>query len=291
LSAQTKQAAHQELPIDGLREFEMSVVWLNGSIVDQNEARVLVADRGFTLADGIFETIKAVGSAPFWLSEHFERLKAGAAEIGLTIPFSEDRISDAVDQLLAGIAEDTQSAIRLTVTRGPVAARGLWPKETASQQATCVLTVAPSHAMPPQDFVVCRSTCRNERSPLSRIKSLGYGDNILARREAIDRGADDALMLNTKGHVACATVGNVFFKIDGAWVTPPKADGILPGLARKRFIAELAAVESSLSGDMLRKSDAGFVCNSLGLSQIRSVDGRGLSEDLTGIPIQAVYSP
>ena len=67
----------------------MSVVWLNGSVVDQNDARVLVADRGFTLADGIFETIKAVGATPFWLSEHFERLKAGAAEIGLTIPFSE----------------------------------------------------------------------------------------------------------------------------------------------------------------------------------------------------------
>ena len=269
----------------------MSMVRLTGSMVDQSEARVLVEDRGFPLADGIFETSKAVGATPFWLADHFERLKAGAAEIGLTIPFSEDRISDAVDQLLAGASDASQSAIRLTVTRGPVAARGLWPKETASQQATCVLAVAPGHAMPLQDFVVCRSTCRNERSPLSRIKSLGYGDNILARREAIDRGADDALMLNTKGHVACATVGNVFFKIDGAWVTPLRADGILPGLARKRFVAELGAIESSLSIDMIKQADAGFVCNSLGVSQIRSMDGRGLSEDLAGIPIQAVYSP
>ena len=267
----------------------MGVVWLNGSIVDQNDARVLVADRGFTLADGIFETIKAVGSTPFWLSEHFERLKAGAVEIGLTIPFSESRICDAVDRLLAGATEDTRSAIRLTVTRGPTA-RGLWPKETAAQP-TCVLTVASSPATLPQDFVVCRSTRRNERSPLSRIKSLGYGDNILARREAIERGADDAIMLNTEGHVACATVGNVFFRMEGAWVTPPIADGILPGLARRRFIAELGAVESSMSSDMIRKSDAGFVCNSLGFSQIKSIDGRDLAGDLSGIPIQAVYSP
>src|SRR5262249_9482625 len=157
--------------------------------------------------DGIFETIKAVGATPFWLSEHFARLKAGAAEIGLTIPFSENRICDAVGRLLAGATEDAPSAIRLTVTRG-AAARGLWPKETASQP-TCVLTAAASPATVPQDFVVCRSTRRNEHSPLSRIKSLGYGDNILARREAIERGADDAIMLNTKGHVACATVGNV----------------------------------------------------------------------------------
>jgi branched-chain amino acid aminotransferase len=268
----------------------MSVVWLNGSIVDQNEARVLVADRGFTLADGIFETIKAVGSTPFWLSEHFERLKAGAVEIGLTIPFSETCICDAVDRLLAGATEDTQSAIRLTITRGPMAARGLWPNETASQP-TCVLTVASSPATIPQDFVVCRSTRRNEHSPLSRIKSLGYGDNILARREAIERGAGDAIMLSTEGHVACATVGNVFFRIAGVWITPPRADGILPGLARRRFIAELGAVESSMSSEMIRKSDAGFVCNSLGFSQIRSIDGRDLPADLTEIPIQAVYSP
>ncbi len=267
----------------------MSAVWLNGSIVDQNDARVLVTDRGFTLADGIFETIKAVGSTPFWLSAHLERLKAGALQIGLAIPFSETCISDAVDQLLAGAAADAQSAVRLTVTRGPTA-RGLWPKEAASQP-TCVLTVAASPATHPQDFVVCRSTRRNEHSPLSRIKSLSYGDNILARREAIERGADDAIMLNTKEHVACATVGNVFFRTAGVWVTPPITDGILPGLARRRFIAQLGAVESSMSGDMIRKSDAGFVCNSLGVSQIRSIDGHNLPGDLSDIPIQAVYSP
>jgi branched-chain amino acid aminotransferase len=95
----------------------MSLVWLNGDIVDQNEARVLVADRGFTLADGIFETIKAVGSTPFWLSEHFERLKGGAVQIGLTIPFNETRICDAIDRLLAGATEDSRSALRLTITR------------------------------------------------------------------------------------------------------------------------------------------------------------------------------
>jgi branched-chain amino acid aminotransferase len=266
----------------------MAVVWLNGSIVDQSEARILVADRGFTLADGIFETIKAVGTTPFWLLEHFERLKAGAAAIGLTIPFSETSIGDGVDRLLAGATREAQSAIRLTVTRG-AAARGLWPKEAASQP-TCVLTVAPSPATFPQDFVVCRSTRRNEFSPLSRIKSLGYGDNILARREAIERGADDAIVLNTEGHVACATVGNVFFRIEGAWITPPRADGILPGLARKRFIAELGAAESSLSTELIQKSDAGFVCNSLGFTQIKSIDGRDLPGDLSAASIQAVYS-
>jgi branched-chain amino acid aminotransferase len=77
----------------------------------------------------------------------------------------------------------------------------------------------------------------------------------------------------------------------GVWVTPPIADGILAGLARRRFIAELGAGESSMSSEMIRKSDAGFVCNSLGFSQIKSIDGRDLPGDLGEIPIQLVYSP
>jgi branched-chain amino acid aminotransferase len=98
-------------------------------------------------------------------------------------------------------------------------------------------------------------------------------------------------MLNTKGHAACATVGNIFFRIDGRWVTPPREDGILPGLARKRFITELGAAESSITTDMIRTSDAGFVCNSLGSSLVKSINGRDLSQDQANIPIQAVYSP
>lgn len=267
----------------------MGIVWLNGDFLDQGEARIHVTDRGFTLADGIFETIKAVGYAPLWLSEHFERLKAGAVEIGLDIPFGETRICDAIDRLLEGVTGEAASAIRLTVTRGPMAARGLFPNEKAAQP-TCLLTIASSQTPASLDFVICRSTRRNEHSPLARIKSLNYGDNIVARREAIARGFDDAIMLNTNGHAACATVGNVFFKIDGTWLTPSRADGILSGLARRRFIAEIGAVESSIAVETILRSDAAFVCNSLGCSQIKSIDGRELPGQLDELPIRSVYT-
>jgi len=268
----------------------MTIGWLNGEFFDEGEGRICITDRGFTLGDGIFETIKAVGTTPFWLSEHFERLSAGATQLGLTVPFSESSIRDTIHQLLARFSKGAESAVRLTITRGPTAARGLWPNGVSSQP-TCLLTVAPTTAPVPQHFIVCRSTRRNEHSPLSSIKSLNYGDNILARREAIGRGVEDALMLNTKGHVASATVGNVFFRIAGGWITPSLADGILSGLARRRFIAELGAVESSVSIDAVMKSDAGFVCNSLGCTPIRSVDGHVLPGDLTALPISSVYLP
>lgn len=65
----------------------MTVVWLNGKLFKESDARICITDRGLTLGDGILETIKAVGTTPFWLSEHFERLRAGAAQLRLTIPF------------------------------------------------------------------------------------------------------------------------------------------------------------------------------------------------------------
>ncbi len=267
----------------------MPVVWLNGILLDENEARLLIADRGFTLADGIFETMRAVKASPLWLSEHLERLNAGAALLGFTVPFTEDVIEGGIRQLLGSVKEQ-DSAIRLTVTRGPMKQRGLWPNENPSQP-TCLLTASASVPARPQDFAICQSTRRNEYSPLSSIKSLNYGDNILARREAIKRGFGDAIMLNTKGRVACATVGNVFFRMAGSWRTPPLTDGILPGLARRRFIKEIDAVEAPLSVETIMESDAGFVSNSLGCTPIRSVEGRVLLGDLTELPISTVYLP
>jgi branched-chain amino acid aminotransferase len=268
----------------------MAMVWLNGDLLEEKEARLFVTDRGFTLADGIFETMRAVKMMPYWFTEHFERLTAGAAELGFSVPFSEHVFGDAIHQLLLESAAPAESAIRLTVTRGPAAARGLWPTENSSRP-TCLLTVARAIPPHPQDFVICKSTRRNEYSPLARIKSLSYGDNILARREAIGRGVGDAIMLNTKGNIACATVGNVFFRVAGRWMTPSSADGILPGLARRRLLKEVDAVEAPLSIEAIMRADAGFVSNSLGCTQIKSIDGHALSGDLTDLPISSVYSP
>jgi branched-chain amino acid aminotransferase len=268
----------------------MAIVWLNGQLLHESEARLLVTDRGFTLADGIFETLRAAKMTLLWLSEHYERLKVGAAQLGLPVPFTESGICGAIHQLVLASAAPAESAIRLTITRGPTVARGLWPNERPSHP-TCLLTVAPSVPPRPQDFIICKSTRRNEYSPLSRVKSLNYGDNIIARREAIERDAGDAIMLNTKGQIACATVGNVFFRIAGSWKTPSCADGILPGLARRRFLKEIDAVEAPLSIEAIMRSDAGFVSNSLGCTQIKSIDGHIFTGDLSDLPISSVYRP
>ncbi len=261
----------------------MSQVWCNGRIVAKDDAYISISDRGFTLADGIFETLKAVGRRPLWFAEHMARLRHGAAVLGLSVPYDDAAIEKAMADLL-NTQETPESAIRLTLTRGPTAQRGLWSGDKPGQP-TCLITVAPAGKVPPQCVIVCRSTRRNEHSPLSRLKSLNYGDNIIARREAIDKGASDALMLNGRGDLACATVGNVFLRIDGRWLTPQISDGILPGIARAKILRPLGVRECSIPEAELVRADAAFISNSLGCAVITQIDGRTLDDAESLLPL------
>ncbi|CAM5337538.1 putative branched-chain-amino-acid aminotransferase OS=Afipia felis OX=1035 GN=dat_1 PE=4 SV=1 [Afipia felis] len=265
----------------------MTQVWCNGAFLDEKEARLSIADRGFTLADGIFETLLGINETPVWFAEHLRRLRDGASRLGLHVAFEDQTLEAAVIGLLRGNGF-ARSAVRITLTRGPAAKRGLWVEDQSSP--TLLITCASSAAtIESQRVIIARSTRRNEHSPLSRIKSLNYGDNILARREALSRGAADALMLNGQGHVVCATVGNLFVRLKGGWITPPVADGILPGIARAKIISCLNAKQVSLSEADVRSADAAFISNSLGSIDIADIDGEKLRPCLAELPVAVLY--
>ena len=251
----------------------MSVVWLNGTLLDASVARIDPADRGFTLGDGVFETIRAVGGVPAHVGRHFARMRNGAAVLGISVPFGDDALFDALCSVLRenGLAD---AALRLTLTRGP-AARGVLPVGDGRPTVLVNAGRLPG-VLAPARVIVSQRTRRNEFSPLSRIKSLNYLDSILARQEAADVGVDDALLLNSRGYLAEATAGNVFLCVDGRWVTPPEEDGALPGIARGLLLGVGTAVEERISADAVANSNAGFVANSLGTRQLATIGYRTL---------------
>jgi branched-chain amino acid aminotransferase len=121
---------------------------------------------------------------------------------------------------------------------------------------------------------------RNERSPLARVKALSYLDNVLARREAPTRGVDEALMLNTAGHLACASAANLFLARWETLLTPDQASGVLPGTVRGLVMAELApqmgltVVERPVRTEELAKADEAFLTSALlGVMPLTEVDG------------------
>ena len=256
------------------------LIHLNGALVSAAEARVDPADRGLALGDGLFETIRARDGRLLRLAAHCARLRAGADVLDLPVPVSDEALGDALEETLKANAI-TDGVLRLTLTRGP-GPRGLLPPPRP--RPTLLITAAAAEASPltPVRAVIATTTRRNEHSPLSRCKCINYLDNILARLEAAKRGADDALLLNTAGRLAGTTVANLFLVIDGALVTPPVADGALPGVMRGEVLAAAGVGERSLKPEDLARASEAFVTNCLGIRPVVSVDGAPIGDGRPG---------
>ncbi|QCO18701.1 2-keto-4-methylthiobutyrate aminotransferase (plasmid) [Azospirillum brasilense] len=265
----------------------MNVVWLNGRLLPAEEARIDPADRGFTLGDGLFETIRVAGGTARHLGRHLDRLADGAALLGLPLPHGATALADAAAALIA--AQDqadggVEGVLRITLTRG-TGARGVLPPADAVPTLLMTLAPAPPPAGP-VEAAIARSTRRNEHSPLSRVKSLNYLDSILARREAATRGAGEALLLNGAGRLAESSVANLFVVRDGRLLTPPVAEGALPGIRRALILERSDAGEAPLDVADLLGAEEAFLTNSLGLRPLLRVDGQAIGAGTVG-PVTA----
>ncbi|NVN36321.1 aminotransferase class IV [Komagataeibacter swingsii] len=243
-------------------------IWLNGRILPAGGAYVDTADRGFLLGDGVFETMRVAGGQVRHLDRHMNRLAQGAAAIMLPPP-DRTAITAGIAALLDACGVETGS-LRLTCTRG-VGPRGLLPP--AQVTPTVLLTAA--SGLPPATPVrlVTASHRRDAASILSRIKSLNYLPSILARMEAAEQGADDAVLLNHAGFVAETSASTLVACLGGQLVTPPVSDGALPGTARGVLVDAGIVREGRISPAQLRMATAAFTLNSLSVRQVVAWDG------------------
>ncbi|MFD1625593.1 aminotransferase class IV [Azospirillum griseum] len=247
----------------------MMRVWLDGRLQEVETARIDPRDRGFTLGDGLFETVRIARGDPQRFDRHLARLRRGADLLGIAVPVSDAELRGAVADLCAaeGMAD---AVLRITLTQGP-AARGLLPPPQPAP--TLLLSVAPvPPPLPPAQLIVARDTRRNELSPLSRVKSLNYLDNVLARREAERRGGNEAVLLNSVGRVAETSIANLFLVRNGQLVTPPVAEGALPGVLRAAILEAQEVIEQPVEVADLLAADEIVLSNSLGLRPVVSLE-------------------
>lgn len=262
------------------------ICWLNGAFCPVEQARIDPQDRGFLLGDGIFETMLAVDGVVRRAPRHLARL-AGAAELlGFLAPFSDNEILAAIGRLLQenGLHQG-RAVLRLTLTRG-AGARGLAPPPHVTP---ALLLTAAATSPPPQSMRAIISSCvRNEKSVTSRIKSLNYLDNIMARREAVQNGADEALMRNSTGDIAAASAANIFVVEDGVLSTPSVGDGALPGVMRSIVLAaaaelDIPAREGPVAIEALTRISEAFLSNALiGVCPLVEIDGKVIGNGVAG---------
>ena len=244
----------------------MKHVWQDGRLIAPEDAHVAIADRGLLLGDGLFETMAVYNSRAFDLDAHLERLASGLGLLGFGQTVDIHKLRAGIAHYLASEAASS-AVLRVTVTRG-AGPRGLAPPKASRPAIFMTLAPMPPMREKPLSLHIATVTRRNEHSALSRVKALPYLDNVLALSEARAHGADDALMLNTRGTIACASVANVFAIRDGRLQTPPVSDGALPGTMRALVLslseqAGLAPVENSLDFSGLGEADHVFLTNSV----------------------------
>lgn len=268
-------------------------MWADGVWIERDAPAAPISDRGFALGDGLFETILATAGALAHAPRHHARLAAGARGLDLPAPPPLDVWEPlALEALHRSDLAAARAAVRVVWTAGR-STRGLARDPQAHGALFISATPAPAPTTPAS--VVVSTIRRNETSPTARWKTLSYLDNVMARREAEATGADEALLLNTAGRVACAAAATVIAVIDGALVTPPVAEGALPGITRARLLeAGCGLVEQPIPIDALARASGIALANALiGVRPAMSLDGRPLDPDLPVLAAvaQAISAP
>ncbi|MDP1680146.1 MAG: branched-chain-amino-acid transaminase [Burkholderiales bacterium] len=260
------------------------VCWMNGTLVALDQARVSVFDHGLLYGDGVFEGIRFYHGRSFRLDAHLDRLYRSAAALRLTIPYDRAALIAATNETIAAFGA-RNGYLRLVVTRGE-GRLGLDPS-TCARGNTFIL--ADHLALVSEDTrdggarLIVAATRRLSPDGLDpRIKSLNYLNHILARMEATNAGADEAILLNAQGRVAEGTADNIFIVRSGALLTPPATDGALEGITRAVVLGLAAALhiparETSLATYDLYTADEAFLTGTgAELIPVREVDGRTL---------------
>lgn len=265
-------------------------VWIDGEIVPGNEARIPVVDHGLLYGDGIFEGIRVVGRRIFRLEAHLARFAASAKALALELPGGVERIREVVIETIHAHGTD-DAYIRLILTRGD-GALGIDPGSCPQPRLICIvdqITIYSPEKLATGVDLLTSSYRRPAADALDpRVKSLNYLNNALAKLEARQRGADDALLLNDRGMIAEASVANIFVVRNDVLATPPATDGALEGVTRGSVLDIAAGLgfdtrEVTLGRlDVFAAEEAFLTGSGAGLVPVRSLDGRSVGSGSPG---------
>ncbi len=257
-------------------------VYVNGRYYDKKNAKVSVFDHGLLYGDGVFEGIRAYSGTVFRCRDHIDRLFDSAHAILLKIPVSKDELEKIIYAILKR-NKLSDAYIRVVVTRG-TGDLGLDP-DKCKEPSLIVITdriVLYSDGMYKNGMdVVTVPTARVNVSAFdTKIKSLNYLNNILAKVEGKLAGVPEVIMLNSQGFVAECSGDNIFIVQDGDLLTPPEDAGILKGITRE-VVMELAeqagirVIEKNMTRYNLYTTDECFLTGTAAeVIPVVKVDGR-----------------
>ncbi len=245
------------------------IVYLNGDLIPRSRAKISPFNHGFLYGYGLFETMRAYNGSVFRLNRHLARLHQSAETLGIASKLASFDLEKACYDLLQA-NKLAEARLRLTVSAGE---GDIIPDPATCSGITIFIVARKAAPLPPENYqrgfrAVLSSLRRNSQSPLSRLKSTCYLENVLARQEARAAGADEALILNERGLVTEGSTTNIFLVNGGMLITPSVESGALPGITREAVL-ELSqslgtkAIEKDTVLGELYEAEESFLTNSI----------------------------
>ncbi len=265
-------------------------VYVNESFVTASRASLSIFERGLNYGDGLFETMKAKDGRVLFLKDHLQRMKEGAAALGISTSMLKIKdVEGKIKRLLrANGLLHGDAYVRMTLTRG-VQRSGVIPKRNT--RPNLIIITAPLDAADikgKQKRGVRAVILKTPPPAIPGIKTLCHLSSVLGRREAKRKGAFEGLFLNSRGRLTEGTATNLFIVDKGVLKTPPPSEGLLPGITRKKVLEAalrggIRTAEAPLRKEDLEKAGEAFITNSiLEIVPLLSVDGRTISDGTPG---------
>lgn len=271
------------------------LIIFNNEIISSNSCS-LAFDRGYTLGDGIFETILSIKNTLPFFEQHWHRLSQALKLLNIPNNYNKDYLYSKIIDLLAKQANTNKhsnfAGIKIIVTRGQ-GPRSVEPLNNYNYIPNLLITTFPINEINLKNTnnkTLSISDIKvNQSSPLSKIKSLNYLDRVLAKKSALEQGYDDALLVNFNNHITSASTSNIFFILqDNSVITPQISDGVLEGITRKFVISTLKDNNIKISEQSILLDDISnhksskiiscFTTNSIqGINQVTQINDYKLS--------------
>ncbi len=261
-------------------------VYLNGEFLPVEEARVSVTDRGFLFGDGVYEVIPVYGGHLFQLQHHLQRLHNSLRGIGMVNPHTDDEWQQILTRLTSQLG-DSDQALYLQVTRGCTDVRDhAWPQDIEPTIYARTKTLKPP-TIDEKRRGIHAITLDDPRWQHCSIKAITLLANVMARHEAADAGAQEAILIRD-GLASEGAASNLFIVKDKLLITPPKSDSLLPGITRE-IVLELAKqhgipyAEARISANDLQSADEIWMSSSTKeILPVLKLDGQAVGNGAAG---------
>ena len=271
-------------------QIEPQVCFLNGRLVPRSEARISIWDRGFQSGDAVYEGLRVYRGGVFQLHEHVRRLFLCARAIGIRMSLTERDVAKAILDTVAANRIEEDAHVRITVSRGDPLSSGMDTRICANVEPTvAILVEGKKPQMPKSGIRLATSSVR--RTPAQcldpKLHTCNQLGQILAKIEANNAGADEALMLDTDGFVAETNSANIFI-IQGDILSTPRADSIMPGCTRQLVFdlaieRDLRVRETRVSLGDVYMADEMFITGTVNqIVPVIEVDGRAIGTGKAG---------